>query len=537
MRITDIKGIFKKNYLAGLDIGSSSVKLARFIEKRDGLHLVRVDLREIRYTADQPADEEKIVRALEDLFRGIDIGKTRIIAAINCPQTAVKKINTPYIPKAELNEGIRLEAKNYFPFSVEESLLDFEILRDFTEKGARKYEVLVAVCPVETVDKYLSLLIRAGIKPASFVSSAYALQKLAQAVGRKGKEGKTVCFVDIGRFNTELIILKGESLMFSRRIPVAGSDFTRAMTGALVSDRGRLQLSWEEAEKIKREVGIPAGSESGIIDGKVSPAQILSLLRASLEQLSGEIERCFDYYGGEAGGSKVDSLVLFGGGSCLRGLAKFLSEALGLEVTLGDSLSGFKAERDAAGQISGISRRLDLALGAALNAAKGINLLPPEIKEKTKRVFKRGVIEGTVTAIIFASLLTFIGMRIQLNIFRKRIAVAELELSSLQPQLDRIKAESLAEKVLAGEPYWEDIFKELSNRISANIQLTNFALRNKVLTIKGTVESKDGQQVLADFMLTLEKGLFSNVKLVESKGLSGRLGIEFELSCWVDYEK
>jgi len=163
--------------------------------------------------------------------------------------------------------------------------------------------------------------------------------------------------------------------------------------------------------------------------------------------------------------------------------------------------------------------------------------LPPEIKEKTKRVFKRGVIEGTVTAIIFASLLTFIGMRIQLNIFRKRIAVAELELSSLQPQLDRIKAESLAEKVLAGEPYWEDIFKELSNRIPANIQLTNFALRNKVLTIKGTVESKDGQQVLANFMLTLEKGLFSNVKLVESKGLSGRPGIEFELSCWVDYEK
>jgi hypothetical protein len=55
--------------------------------------------------------------------------------------------------------------------------------------------------------------------------------------------------------------------------------------------------------------------------------------------------------------------------------------------------------------------------------------------------------------------------------------------------------------------------------------------------MKGIVESADGQGILADFILTLEKGLFNNVKLVESKNLPDKPGVEFELKCWIDYEK
>ena len=531
----DIKAIFRKDYVAGLDIGSSSVKLAQFVETKEGLRLIKADCKEIRLTGEGPAKDEEVISALKHLFKGIDAGKFRIIATVNCPQTALKKITAPSIPKAELNEGIRLEAKNYFPFPVEESLLDFEILRDVTEGGARKYEVAVAVCPVGTVNRYLSILEKAGIKPDSLIPSSYALQKLAEH--GCNEEGKTLCFVDIGAFNTELIISKGKSLMFSRRIPVAGSDFTRALTGALVSDRGRLQLSWEEAENIKQEAGIPGAEESRIIGGKISTAQILSMLRSPLEHLAGEIERCFDYYAEETGGSKIDALVLFAGGSCLRGLAGFLSEALGIEVTRGDCLSGLKADREASAQLSAVSQRLDLAVGAALSGAKGINLLPAEIKERAKRVFKRGAFEGAATAVIFTILLTFIGMKIQLNIFFKKVSVTELELLSLNPQLDIIRAQSLAERVLVEEPYWEDVFKELSSLIPAYVYMTDFAMKDNVLTMKGIIDSKDGQQVLTDFMLTLEKGLFNNVKLVESKGLAGRPGIEFELTCWIDYEK
>jgi type IV pilus assembly protein PilM len=534
-RLQQLQGIFKKDFIVGLDIGTTSIKIAQFRNLEDGLHLVRADLREIKQTGDNAIREKEILSVLKDLFRGIDIKKSKIIVNINCPQTVIKKITAPYMPKAELGDGIRLEAKNYFPFPIDQSLLDFEVLGDIVEKGVRKYEVVVAVCPTKTVEKYLSLLGKAGIKPNAFVSSAYALQKLA--VQARISESETKCFLDIGALYTELVIFKGKNLLFSRKIPVAGRDFTKAMTGVLISERGKIELSLDEAEKIKQQTGIPQGTESKIIDDKISTTQILAMLRTPLEQLISEIERCFDYYREESGGGKIDALVLFGRGALLAGLVKSLYEGLGIEVTLGDSLRDLTVEKDAIPQRDKIKPQLSLAIGAALSAKAGINLLPPEIKEETKRVVRRGTFEAIATAVILILILFYVGMKIELSNFQKRIAVARLELYSLQPQLKRAQIQVFANKVLSQEPYWQDLFKELSNLIPDQIYLTNMSMRNNVITMKGIVNAaKDAEKLVSNFILVLEKGIFSNVMLVGTKDLGENAGTEFELRCRVDYD-
>ena len=432
------------------------------------------------------------------------------------------------MPKAELRDGISLEAKNYFPFPIDDSLLDYEILGDVVEKGIRKYEVAVSVSPKLTVEKYLLLLGKTGIKPASFVPSSYALQKVAQELSTE--EGKTQCFVDIGKLHTELIICKGRYLLFSRKIPVAGDEFTKAMTGVLVSDRGRTELTLDEAEKIKQETGIPSETESKIIEDKISTTQVLSMLRTPLEQLVSEIERCFDYYREESGGGKIDSLLLFGGGASLGGLIKYLSEGLGMEVKLGDPLERLILEENAVSERDKVSHRLELAIGAALTEGKGINLLPAEIKEETKRTFKRSGIEATIVGTALVLVLFYIGMRIQLNNFQKKISVAKMELSSLGPQLKQVAIFGL----LAKEPYWDDVFKELSNIIPPDIYLTGLNMENNVIRMHGIVNSQEPEESLSNFILTLEKGLFNNVKLITTKEITGKTANEFEITCWID---
>ncbi len=528
----DLKGIFKKDYIIGLDLGSTSVKIAQFTKKEGELRLVKADLREIKPTGNEALREKEIVLVLKDLFKGINVKKSKIIASINCPKTAIKIAKVPYMPKTELRDGINLEAKNYFPFPIENSLLDYEILGDMIEKGVRKYEVVVGVSPKKTVEGYLSLLAEAGIKPASLIPCSSALQKLVEH--SYVKEDKTQCFIDIGELHTELVIFKGNTLMFSRKIPVTGRDFTKAMTGVLASDRGRMGLSLDEAEKIKRETGIPPEAESKTIDNKISTSQILSMLRAPLERLVGEIERCFDYYREETSGAKIDSLVLFGAGASLGGLIKYLYGALGIEVKLGDVLEGLKVEPNAIEEKGKLSYRLELAIGAALTEGKGINLLPQELKEETKRIVKRGTIEAVATAAVLILALLYIGMKIKLTNFEKRISVAKLELSSLQAQLKKAEAHHLAGMVLADEPHWEHVFKELSNLIHDNVHLTSMNMRNNIITMKGIVTSEHGEEILSDFILTLEKGIFKNVKLVNTKDLKGRAGNEFELKCWID---
>jgi len=52
--------------------------------------------------------------------------------------------------------------------------------------------------------------------------------------------------------------------------------------------------------------------------------------------------------------------------------------------------------------------------------------------------------------------------------------------------------------------------------------------------MKGIVASKDGEEILSDFILILEKGIFKNVKLASTRDIKGEAGNEFELKCWVD---
>lgn len=251
----DLKNLLKKEYIIGLDIGSSSVKMAEFASRDDGLHLVRTDLKEIPQAHDEESREKETLSALKGVLKGVDLRRSRVAAGINCPKTAIKIVRVPYMPKSELGEGIRLEAKSYFPFPIDDAVLDFEIFGETVEKGARLYDVAVAVSPRGTVNKYLSLLEKAGVKPTALVPPPIALYRLCSEL--YSKEKKTVCFIELGGAASELVICRGEALIFSRKIPVTGNDFTTAMTGALASERGRMELSLEEAENIKKKQAYP----------------------------------------------------------------------------------------------------------------------------------------------------------------------------------------------------------------------------------------------------------------------------------------
>lgn len=533
----NITGIFKKSYLVGLDIGSSSIKFAQFVEKEDGLHLVRADLKEIGISKDDVSREEEIASVLTHLFKGIDINKSKVIVTVNCPQTSVKKITTPYMPKSELRQGIMLEIKNYFPFAIDDSILDFEVLEEIENKGVRQYEVLLNVCPRKTVQKNISILNKAKIKPYSVVGSSYVLQRSAWHIvpsAGPDHEEDAKCLIDIGESHTELVIGKGRMLMFARKIPVTGSDFTKAMTGVLVSDRGKMQLSPEEAEKIKREAGIPQERESRIIGDKISTKQIRAMLMSPLEQLTSEIERCFSYYREDSGGGSINSVILFGGGASLKGLAGYLSKELEINVSVGNSFEALSVEKGAIPQGEDISNRMELAINAVLNEERGINLLPPEIKDEKFRVVKRGMIEAVATAVILVSALLFIGMRIKIGNFDKRIYAAKMELSGLQPEVNKAEAKKMAAMVLAEEPYWQDVFREIGSIIPNEVYINNIKMENNIITMKGIAASQDGQQIISDMIIKLEEGLFNNVKLVEGKDLADKSGIEFELRCWLD---
>lgn len=526
-------GIFQKTSIVGIDLGSSSIKWVRLVRKEGRFVFNGVTLREIPPPGDETR-EAKTVLALKELLKGVNLARTQFVACVNDEKAVMRVVSVPPMPKAELKEAIKLESRSYFPFSLEGALVEYEMLGVVDDQGIKKMRLAVATAPRETAEGALALLMKAGIKPAAIFPAAWAFHKLAEAV--PSPEDQIRCWVDIGERQTELIILKGSRLIFSRKIPVGGRDFTQTMTVALHSERGKTELSLEEAEEIKREVGIPAGQgEPQWLREKISSTQLVSMLRSPLEQLAGEIDRSFNYYTEETGGSKIDILYLFGGGGSLKGLAEALSEKLGMEVKTGNPLEGLKKiEAQFLIPEEGL-QPFAAALGATLSApSAGVNLLPPEIKQEIKNSLVRATFQSIGASALLIAAFIYIGMQIQLANYQKRIEVAKKEMSSLQALLGKVEVQSLASKIMAEEPYWEDIFRELSHLIPSDVYLTEFTREGKKLFLKGVIVSKEKEGTLSDFILNLESGIFKNVKLVTAKERSSGSESEFELEGWVD---
>ena len=477
------------------------------------------------------AYEKNLLFALHDLMKDVKVKRCDFIVSVNDERTGMRVVTVPPMPRGELAEAIKMEAKNYFPFPIDEGLLDFEILGEILEEGMKKKRVAVATSPRKTVERYLAVLKKAGIKPLSLIPVPYALYKLGQ--GFDSQEGKTRCLVDIGLYHTECVIFKGRDLIFSRKIPVAGADFTKALTGVLVSDRGKTQLSAEEAEKVKMDVGIPAENESRIIGDKISITQVLSLMRSPVEQLVGEMDRCFNYYREETGGGAIDQVILSGQGASLKGLSQSLAEGLGMEIHLADSFGKLKFSAETLRPAQEL-HSFAVAFGAALSAGEGMNLLPPEFKEETKRTFARAGIQSACAAAVLLIVFLYIGMKIQLSNLDQRIAVARSELSSLQVLLGQAEEQSIAKGILAGEPYWEDVFRELSHLAAEGLYLAELSMKERVITLKGRIVAREREGILSSFIQRLEQGIFRNVRLVTAMETSDKSATEFELECWVD---
>ncbi len=507
--------------IIGIDIGTTSVKAVQMAGKGGEwtvLKTVRADI-----SSDGKDLKAASVGALKEALRGVDTQKAKIVCVVNCPQTCVRMITAPPMPPKELMEAIRWEVKNYIPFPLEEAVLDYEITGESVEKGVKKLNITVAAAPRGTIDNLLSFFSEIGLKVSAIIPVCAAFSNIIRHAKSAGEE--TLAVIELGASITELNIYRKRHLVFSRKLSLGGKDITQSLMTALVSDRGKLELNFEQAEEIKRKYGIPEKGTDHLVDDKISTGQILALVRPRLEQLAGDIESSLDFYREESHGGTVDRILLFGGGASLQGLVPFLNHHLGIRVEAGDALSPDLFHLAVGAAMQGVK-------SSGLSYEKNINLLPIELKEETRRVVENVSVKAVMTAVIVMVLLFDAGTRIQLSVAGKKLQAAQMEHRGLQLQLGELSEKAQISPMVHASPAWGEVFKELSHVVPAGMYLTGIKMENNTMILKGVIGQTGGdtEAALSHLMLTLEKGLFKNVRLVKSQKKNSSSS-EFEISC------
>lgn len=325
----------KERFSIGLDLGTSAIKMVKL--KFSGANIELAGLR-IESVTDNPETSLKKIKELEKI--------TQANIAVSGPNTVIRDIQFPLMPKDEVTQSLRFEAEKHIPFSINEVYLDSHILKE--DLADNKMQVLAVAAKKDFINQRLKLIESAGIKPNILDMDSIALiNAFNRSKVINTAERNAAALLNIGASQTNLNILENGVPFLSRDIPIAGNNFTKNIAG-------QLGLDFKAAEEVKVN---PA------IDKKEKVGQAVESI---LINLAAEIRVSFDYYESRSAVS-IAKIFLSGGGSLFSGLKESLNKLLDIEVDYWDPLKSIiiSGTIEQAG-LEALAKQLAIAVGLAL---------------------------------------------------------------------------------------------------------------------------------------------------------------------------
>jgi len=301
--------------IAGLDIGSSSIKLVEAERRRGGWVVKRYA--NIPLPEDTIVDGEVVNHAaiVEGIKAAVQESGTRIklvAASVAGSSVIIKHIAIPLTKPAEVEDQVYWEAEQYIPFSISEISLDYEVVRE--NNGDGKMDILLVAAKKDFIEKRLAAIREAGLEPAILDVDVFALANVYWENYDMPPESSVV-LVDVGASLTKINIIDSATTLFTRDVGVGGRNLTQEI-------QNKLGISFQEAEVLKVD-----SSVSGQI-----PDELVEVFNTITESIAMEIRRSLDFYAASPTQLPVTGLFL-GGGSCrIPGLVNMLQEMLGLPV-------------------------------------------------------------------------------------------------------------------------------------------------------------------------------------------------------------
>ena len=359
---------FAKEKFVGIDIGHLTINIAQ-VERIGSIYRITgcatVPTPPGSVAEGVVTDVDAVADAIKQAMRESRISATTANLAVAGASVVVRTVKMPAMPEAALRKSIRFEAGRYVPSSVDESYIEFEIVRE-TEDG--QMEVLLAACPRDMVESKLAAAAKAGLDVEVVDVEAFALYRtLVEADEMSDASEQTIAIIDVGGEGTQVSVIDKGIFALTRLIPIGG----KALTTAL---QNYFKMSPEDAEAGKRALDLNALVNH---DGPMENPP-LRVVQPLVDELVREIRRSLNYYQSQQTDqgqyAAVSHILMAGGASAMQGLPNYIGNKLNLPATAPNALENpaFSCDAEEPVNPAAIAIALGLALrrpGKALAAA------------------------------------------------------------------------------------------------------------------------------------------------------------------------
>lgn len=338
-------------------------------------------------------------------------GTKDVVFSIASSKIVTREVMLPPVKEKMIPNMIKANLSEYFPIDLTAYEVAHLVLEKIEEGAdAGKYKVMIMAAEKSMVSSYESLAASCGLRLSSL---DYAGNSIFQAI-RNEDESSRVMVLKIEEKSTTVTIVNHKNLMLQRAINYGINDAIDEMTKQRVFGVNNYDEAWNLAKRkacIKYWVNEDAQRTSVDLSTRMADRDFdesqeireakIEVTR-SLDQLISSIRRVVEFYSSRNNGETVDQVLVCGCAGDINGLARLLSNELGIKTSVMNRMEGIGWH--VVGDDAGIHNYVS-CIGASLNP---IGFYTKEKKAAGAKVEKDYTVASVL--ILVACLLLGVGM-------------------------------------------------------------------------------------------------------------------------------
>ncbi len=322
----------------GLELSATGAKLLQLRQEGDGLAVVDALRVEAPIAATEERVEDRFGPVLDGIRRRWSLGGFRgrqCVIGLGQDLIRIRSIRQPRMPQEEADAAVSLEARDRLGFTPEQpSEIGWIRAGEVRQSDQLRDEVIVVGAETAALEWLVESLTSIGLRPLAIEPSFVSVARCFERVGRRAAdESITRIIIDIGYSSTDLLILRGSTIVFYKSVAVGGNRMNE-----LVAER--LGLDHNAATELRRQRIQPGRRQrDGMMDERTEHA-IFEAIRPVVDELSREIAMCVRYYAVSFTGARPQFAMIVGGEAAETQLVSHMERGIGLPTLVGKALDG-----------------------------------------------------------------------------------------------------------------------------------------------------------------------------------------------------
>ncbi len=465
-------------------------------------------------------------------LNGIDDLRTAIKRALNDNQIKTKdviftiasskivnrEVMLPAVKKPSmLGTMIRNNLNEYFPIDLSNYEIAHQILEIMSDgPEAGKYRTMIMAAEKSLVEGYDRLATLCGLR---LVSLDYAGNSMFQAIKNEDTAAR-IMLLKIEETQTMVSIVKNKSLMLQRTINYGLAEGINEVTKQAVFNADNYDAAWEllksktcikfnvseAAQRNAKNTDLSTDIETRDYDESQEIREAKIEVTKSLDPLISAIRRVTEFYASRNAGEEVDRIIITGFGGAMSGLAKLLTNELGIKTQVLNRMEGvsYLVTSDDAKIFNFVS-----CIGATFNP---VGFISKENKAKSKKEVDYTfwiviVIILAIWAIAFMILFSYSKYKEQVSIEEELKEKEKAYLKAEETYNEYQNMLKLYEQVKKGEAMTKRpndnillFFEELEQTLPADVEVTQLVSDDTRIVITMKVADKEvAANVIAKF--------------------------------------